>query len=139
MSNARSRVLVLDHDPDFLLQLEHLLEDEGFRTTITWNTWEALALLSREKFDAVVVGDHAPEVNCVTVLQWLRRICKDVPCLVLKSAPRFPFYSQYLGSLGAWAVIPRSKTADILEKLRQSLRSHPTPAPSERVTMAVAG
>jgi DNA-binding response OmpR family regulator len=32
----RRSILVLDHDEDVLLRLEHLLETKGFDTTVTW-------------------------------------------------------------------------------------------------------
>ena len=56
------RILVVDHDEDVLLRLEHLLETAGFDTTVTWRLDDVRHLMEQRNFDLVVVGHHPPSL-----------------------------------------------------------------------------
>jgi len=113
-------VLILDSAPEFLIALEHVLEEEGFNTTTTWNTGEAIALLSSRQFNVVLVGEHPPEVKGEEVLKALQSR-RSIPCIVLQATTRNPFEVEHLSSLGAYAVIPKQRIKEVMDKLRQSL------------------
>ncbi len=121
MDGLRKRILILDHDERVLIDLERILEDEGFETTTTWDLREALDLLAHRDFDLLVVGDHPPEVRCAELLKTLgsRQISRS--CVVLQSAARHPFEGQYLCWLGAHAVVPKWKYRDIVAKIQECL------------------
>jgi len=118
----RPSVLVLDSEPEFLIALEHVLEEEGFSTTTTWDAREATVLLASLHFDVVLVGEHPPEVRSAELLRQLEGQQKTIPCIVVQSAARYPFEAQYLCALGVYAVISRWKHKAIVEQIRQSLR-----------------
>jgi CheY-like chemotaxis protein len=126
MSNQVPRILVLDSDPEFLTQLEHLLEGEGFNTTVTWDVWEAIALLASRTFDLLLVGEHSPEVKAADILMRLHAMPTPLPCIILQAVERHPFEAQYLSWFGAYAVIARRRHKAIVEQLRQAVRHSPS-------------
>ena len=122
MSRQKRNILVLDSDSAFLIALEHALEGEGFNTMTTWNAWEATALLGSTRFDAVLVGEHPPEVKTGELLKQLQVEHQRIPCIVMQSAARHPFEAQFLCARGAYAVTPKWNHKGIVEHIRQSLR-----------------
>lgn len=64
MEGARKQILILDQDENVLIELERLLQDEGFETTTTWSLKEAFHLLAVKEFDLFLLSDHLPEVSC---------------------------------------------------------------------------
>jgi len=80
---GRRRILVVDADDYFLIEMERLLENQGFDTTTTWASDQATELLLSGNFDLALIGDHPPEIDARTVLQRLRAMRRPVPCLVL--------------------------------------------------------
>jgi CheY-like chemotaxis protein len=123
MTSQRINILVLDSDPEFLIPLQHLLQGEGFDTTVTWDVGEAVALLESSKFDLLLVGEHPPEVKSAEVLMRLRAMPAPAsPCIILQADERHPFESQYLCWFGADAVLPKWKHTAIMEHVRKRLR-----------------
>jgi len=122
VSRQKTNILVLDSDSAFLIALEHALEEEGFNTMTTWNASEATALLGSACFDALLVGEHPPEVKSGQLLQRLKVEHKRIPCIVMQSAARHPFEAEFLCARGAHAVIPKWNHKAIVEQIRQSLR-----------------
>ncbi len=125
MTSRKRRILIVDMDSDVLISMEHLLEDEGFDTTTTRDMYEAFALLGSHHIDLVVIGHHPPEVSSEQLLQKLRGGRKRVPCLVMQSVPQHPFEGPYLRSLGACAVVPKSKINDVVTSVPHYLRKSP--------------
>jgi len=80
MDKRRRRTLILDTDPDTLLTLQYLLEDEGIDATITWDVAEARRLLANALFDLILIGEHSPELNAAVIIDDLsmRGICPPV-------------------------------------------------------------
>ena len=101
MDGLRKKILILDHDERVLIDLERVLEGEGFETTTTWDLQEALDLLARRDFDLLLLGDHPPEVRCAELLKTLRSRQISRSCIALETAARYPFEGQYLSWLGA--------------------------------------
>jgi CheY-like chemotaxis protein len=120
MTWRRKRVLVLDNDPAFLVALERHLEDEGFDTTSTWDMQEAIALSCGGDFDLLVVGEHPPEVTSRTVLERLGARENPPRCVILDSVQRHPFQEQYFRSLGATAVIRKTRPEEVAAELRHA-------------------
>ena len=120
--SSRKKILVLDSDSELLIALEQVLEEEGFNTTTTWDAREAVALLASARFDALLVGEHPPEVKSAELLKRLQAQRSGIPCIVMQSAALHPFEAQYLCALGAYAVVPKWKHKAIVEQIRQMLR-----------------
>lgn len=120
--SPRKKVLILDCDADYLITLERHMEEGGFDTTTTWNACEAMTLLGSRQFDVLLVGEHPPEVKSEEILKGLRTR-RSVACIVLQAAMRHPFDAQHLSSLGAYAVVPKQKIKEVMQKVHQSLKN----------------
>jgi len=120
--SRQKKVLIVDWDADYLITLERHMEEDGFDTTTTWDACEAMALLGSQQFDVLLVGEHPPEVKSEEILRGLRTR-RSVACIVLQAATRHPFDAQYLSFLGAYAVVPKQKMKEIMEKVHQSLKN----------------
>jgi DNA-binding NtrC family response regulator len=81
VSWQKRNILVLDSDPEFLIVLEHVLEGEGFNTMTTWNASEATALLGSKRVDAMLVGEHPPEVKSGEFLKQVQVEHRRIPCI----------------------------------------------------------
>jgi len=121
MGGVRKKILILDHDERVLIDLERILEDEGFETTTTWDLRKASDLLAHRDFDLLLLGEHPPEVRCAEFLKTLRSRQISPSYIVLETAARHPFEGQYLCWLGAYAVMPKWKYRDIVAKIRECL------------------
>jgi CheY-like chemotaxis protein len=124
MDRLRKKILILDYDERVLIDLERVLEDEGFETTTTWDTREALELVAHRDFDLLLLGDHPPEVRSTELLNTLRSRPISAPCIVLQTAARCPFEGQYLCWLGAHAVMPKWEYRDIVAKIRGAFQRY---------------
>jgi CheY-like chemotaxis protein len=111
------RILVVDHDEDVLLRLEHLLETAGFETTVAWRLDEVRHRLDRDSFDLLVIGHHPPSLDAGRVLQ-LANGSQRPPCIVLHPPERFPCDAEYFYSLGAHAVLSKWGP-EVAERVRQ--------------------
>jgi CheY-like chemotaxis protein len=63
------KILIVDDDQDVLIELEHVLEDEGYSTTTAWSAQEALALSEKSHFDLLLVDEDLAEVNAHALLR----------------------------------------------------------------------
>ena len=113
MIASRKHILIADSDELALIELERLLEDDGFATTTAWSTRETVELLSRERFDLVLIADHPPELNCEQILRLKREAGAQVPVIVLQTGPRHPFAEPYLSALGASNFVQKGHRADV--------------------------
>ena len=72
VSERPSNILILDYDPDVLTRLQHVFEDAGLDTTITWNAFEAHALVRAKTLDLILIGNRHPEFSAKTFLHALK-------------------------------------------------------------------
>jgi CheY-like chemotaxis protein len=114
---TRRSILVVDHDEDVLLRLEHLLETAGFETTVTWRLDDVCHLIDQRRFDLVVIGHHPPHLDASRVLRFTDGDGRP-PCIVLHPPERFPFDADYFYSLGAHAVLSKWGP-EVAERVRQ--------------------
>ncbi|RME24610.1 MAG: response regulator [Deltaproteobacteria bacterium] len=61
--SEKKRILVVDDDPDILTLEQRVLTREGFEVVTVDNGKQAIELLSREKFDLVLLDVMMPEVD----------------------------------------------------------------------------
>ena len=113
MNSPKKHILIADCDEQTLIELEQLLENEGFDTTTAWNTSETLNLIGQREFDLLLVADHPPELNCETVLRKRLAAGAKVPIVVLETKPRHPFAEPYLVTLGANTFVQKWRKADV--------------------------
>jgi CheY-like chemotaxis protein len=111
--NNRKHILIADCDEQSLIELEHLLQDEGFETTTAWSTSDTVNLLTQAQFDLLLVADHPPELNCEQVLRLRREAGAKAPLVVLETRPRHPFAEPYLVTLGACNFVQKWQKGDV--------------------------
>ena len=117
MSERPYKVLILDHDPDVLTHLQHVLEDGGLDTTITWDCVEARELTRNIPYDVILVGNHSPEVTAETFLCTPRSAPQA--CMLLGASDS---KSEPLGRLGIAAMVPKQEPHRVLQAVQEHLR-----------------
>lgn len=113
MNIQKKHILIADSDEQTLIELERLLQDEGFETTTAWNTSDTIDLLIHKQFDLMLVADHPPELNCEQVLRLRKKVGTQTPVVVLETRPRHPFAEPYLSTLGASRFVHKWQKGDI--------------------------
>jgi DNA-binding NtrC family response regulator len=120
MKNQPHRVLIIDSDADTLIALQHVFEEAGIDTEITWDENEACSILGSKRFDLVVIDDHPPEVDAAAILQDFsyRGICP--PALVMRRTVNAMTHEQFR-RLGAIGVVPKRSTNLVLDQATKAL------------------
>ncbi len=121
---ARPKILVVESDPDLLIVLEKFLEDAGYETTITWDSWEALSWIDCNTFAAVIVGEHPQSVSCLEVVRRLRRKSDETVCVVL-DGPECQLERDELRALAVRAVISKWNLKEVVQTLQATTRKTP--------------
>jgi PleD family two-component response regulator len=67
------KILIVDDDEQVLIELERLLESEGYSTSTAWGGLEALALSDQLQFDILLVDEDMTYPNCCALLSELKR------------------------------------------------------------------
>ena len=63
MASDPIKILIVDDDERVLIELERLLEGEGYSTATAWSGREALALSEKASFDLLLVDEHVADVD----------------------------------------------------------------------------
>ena len=82
-SLKKSRILLVEDDPDVLGQMEAFLEEEGYRPIRALSAEEGLAALERQPVDAVVTDLQLPGASGMDLLSELHRKSPDLPILIV--------------------------------------------------------
>ena len=83
------RVLVVDHDPAFLeLTLAWLARSEDMQVATTTSPVQALDMLARTRYDAVVAGYEMPEMDGITLLKEIRHQGMKLPFIIISGRGR---------------------------------------------------
>ena len=116
----RRRALLLDTDPDTLITLQHALEEAGVDATVTWDKVEACQLIKTAPFDLILVEDHPPELNAVTILDDLSLRGTGPRVLILRRIVGEED-AEYFRRLGAIGVVPKRNAHAVLEQVTKAL------------------
>jgi DNA-binding NtrC family response regulator len=134
VKRLRHKILIVDHDERLLIDLERVLQEEGFDTTTTWDPREAVTLLKFQKFELLLVGDH-PQFAPVRT-EYCSRL-KNTPWIVLQSAPVHPFAAPYSRWLGACSVVPKWNSDELILGIQECF-SHDDETEEIRTRQAAA-
>jgi DNA-binding NtrC family response regulator len=77
------RILLVDDDEDMRSLLADVLTDEGFTVDQAANGAEALVLLHRETFAAILLDKRMPGLSGMDLLPGLRVICPETLVIVI--------------------------------------------------------
>jgi CheY-like chemotaxis protein len=72
MGSDPIKILIVDDDEDVLIELERLLESEGYSTATAWSGQEALALSDRSRFDMLLIDEYLGDFDSDTLLAALQ-------------------------------------------------------------------
>ncbi len=125
MSERPSKILILDYDPDVLTHLQHVFEDAGIDTTITWDNFEARELVQTKPFDLILIGNRRPRFSAKTFLHALQPSARACLLLGVRESNAKP-----LRRLGISGVVPKRDAKRVLQLVQQHLRSEGTRAES---------
>jgi len=67
------KILIVDDDERVLIELERLLESDGYSTTTTWCEREALEFADQMQFDVLLVDEDMVRSDCTALLAELQR------------------------------------------------------------------
>jgi len=73
MASDPIKILIVDDDEDVLIELERLLEGEGYVTATAWSGQEALALSEKLQFDLLLVDEYLADVELNALWEELKR------------------------------------------------------------------
>lgn len=130
MGGLPYKVLILDWDEDALISLQHVLEDGGVDTTVTWDEIEARKLIKNKAFDLLLVGDHPPELTGETISRDFNLNQISCPCLVMRTTPSDSEYSRHFGFDG---VVPKREPFRVLERVKRYWQSERSAGDSKSV------
>lgn len=82
-----ARVLIVDDDPKILSMLERALASATIRVSAVSTGAEALSLLAREAFDAVVSDIQMPGISGLKLLRAVREYDLDLPIVLMTGQP----------------------------------------------------
>jgi CheY-like chemotaxis protein len=89
------KILIVDDDEQVLIELERLLESEGYSTTTAWGGREALALSDQGQFDTLLVDEDMTRPDCCALLSELKRRQPQACCLQMHTRKAWPQPSKH--------------------------------------------
>ena len=125
MDVKRKTILIVDDDEQVLIELERLLENQGYDTTTAWSGGEGLRLLQSKSFDFVLLDGDLPDLTSEELIRQAQQ-CSKSQCIVLRPQARFRPEPASDNS-----VCKREHSA-ILSKLREFLSSPQPPRAGSR-------
>lgn len=88
MDVQRKTILIVDDDEQVLIELERLLENQGYDTTTAWSGREGLRLLQSKPFDFILLDGDLPDLTSAEFIGQARQ-CSHTYCIVLQPQARF--------------------------------------------------
>ncbi|MBR4741825.1 MAG: response regulator, partial [Desulfovibrio sp.] len=77
-----AHILIIDDEKNYLLVLQTLLEDEGYKVTALNDPATALAFLQESEVDVVVTDMKMPKISGQEVLQEIKKSWPHIPVLM---------------------------------------------------------
>jgi DNA-binding response OmpR family regulator len=116
------KILIADNDEDVLMELERVLEDEGYDTAVTVSREAAFQVLSTGVFDLLVLDDYLSDQHCVLVLTHFRRA--GIQPIVVVTYHRLPSYTEreQLRSLGVSTMVNKRTPIELVRTVHYLLR-----------------
>ena len=72
MGSDPIKILIVDDDEGVLIELERLLEGEGYSTATAWSGQQALALSDGSRFDLLLIDEQLSDFDSETLLAALQ-------------------------------------------------------------------
>lgn len=134
-STPQSRVLVVDDDPRICKLLISILNFSGFITQSCSSGKEALKLLQRESFDAVISDLTMPGISGLELLESTRRLAPHVAFLMTTGVMDVPVGITAMKQGAADYILKPFQMEDVVESLRRALKTKRMEAELEEFRM----
>ncbi|MBZ5688739.1 MAG: response regulator [Acidobacteriia bacterium] len=121
-ASTPAEILIVDNDEDVLVNLERVLEDQGYPTATAINYEQAFTQLSQRTFDLLILDDYLSDRDSIQVMVDLR--CSEVvPRFVVVTYHRCPSRGEQarLQVLGVRALINKLAHDDLTQAVRAML------------------
>ncbi len=77
------KVLLVDDEKELLEAMAERLRLRGMEVTTTTSPWDALEIMTRETFDAVVMDLMMPELNGLEALKEIKKLRPEIQVVLL--------------------------------------------------------
>lgn len=115
------KVLVVDDSPTQQLQIQMLLENDGYQVVLAANGLEALAVIADQMPDIVVTDLQMPEMNGLELVSEIKARYPALPVILTTAVGSESIAAQAL-HLGATSYVPKRDLGEMLsETVRQVL------------------
>lgn len=108
------KILLVDDEPNFVELIRHRLQVNGYEVITAADGKEALGIIKKERFDAVLLDIMMPQMDGLTALKMLRKHDKDLPVFMLTAHSDSEQFKQ-ANQLGASGFIV--KTSDLQKEI----------------------
>ncbi|HJU05330.1 MAG TPA: PAS domain S-box protein, partial [Nitrospiraceae bacterium] len=115
---GRYSVLVVEDNVDIVIGLQDLLEHDGYDVTVTGTCAGAIALVSQQRFNAILLDLGLPDGDGLNVLKEVQRRDASLPVIIVTAHIA---HERTVGSLGKGAFAYLTKPYN-KEELTQTLR-----------------
>ena len=122
--HAAAKVLLVDNDDHFLSTLERLFKSGGFETCITWSGHEALRLLHDSGFDAMLFGDHLPDLHYSEFVRRARQQAADTYIVLMQNHKHTLRKTRNRHHKEVDAIVQKANPDQILETVAQRVSGH---------------
>jgi CheY-like chemotaxis protein len=119
----RPKILLIDDDSFIISMLTFILTKTGYDITTAQNGVEAIAILSKESVDLIIVDLMMPEMDGFSFLQWLREEAKSsVPAVVLTAMSDLGTTDEALTGGASLLLAKPIKPAELLTAIQKILQ-----------------
>jgi CheY-like chemotaxis protein len=119
-NNRRRRILLIDDDVFIIRLLSLILTKSEYDITTASNGKEAMAILSGQSVDMIIVDMMMPEMDGLAFLGWLRQEARlTIPTLVLTAMVSPDTEKQVLAAGATGLIYKPVKPSDLLSKIKQ--------------------
>lgn len=121
---SKKKILVAEDERPMAKALQLKLSNEGYQVSNAYDGQEVLDILSKEKYDLLLLDIVMPKKNGFEVLEGLKDLRDNIPHILMLSNLGQEEDSKKARSLGADDFIIKSSTSidEIEEKVREKLR-----------------
>ncbi len=115
-----ARILVVDDEKNILALYKEELSEEGYEVTTAASAKEALELLEKDNFDAVILDIRMPEEDGISALEKMMVKRRDLPVLINTA------YSTYKDNFLTWLaedyIIKSADLSELKDKIKHILK-----------------
>lgn len=117
----KKRILLVDDEEDLLELLKVRITSWGFEVIEAKNGKEAIEATSSKKPDIVILDYKMPDMDGLTVLKKIRKICATLPVIMFTVHPDVKVQEE-ARKLGVSAFVPKlSAYQDVQEALKSAI------------------